>query len=498
MKNGIAAESLTKTTARALRWNYAGMMTKIVLSFGINTLLARLLGPRPFGELAVAMIVFGFGNLLANIGLTSALIQKRDLEDGDIRFGFTCQMVVGTVLMIALVASAPFWAAFFHDEKLVLLLRVFSTLFVLQAFGTTSTALLNRAQNVQVIQTNAILSYLVGYLLIGVPMAMLHYGIWSLVAAWLSQAFLNSALTYLRCRHSLAPLFDLSRLPLLAFGFRVLASNVCSWGISNLDNTIVARTAGPVMLGYYSRAFTLASMADSVTSGLLQVLLPAFSRIQHDTEKLRNAYPSVFGLLLLALLPGMAAVSSVAGVVVVGLYGEKWAPAIEYVRPIALALAINAVMAISGPLLAARGRPDKDFRRQIIAVVIAFVAYVLSVRISVLALSWTVLLVYVIRLVLLVDAVNQEIGSRWMDLLRCSYGALFLACICAASAKVLEVVLHFQNAFLRLLVVAGADFLVYVVLIVAFGKFFVGPCLARSPQLSELIPRKVRHWVTIE
>ncbi|WP_263415278.1 lipopolysaccharide biosynthesis protein [Terriglobus albidus] len=488
-------ENLTKKTARALKWNYVGIITKIGLSFGVNTLLVRLLGPRPFGELAVAMIVFGLGNLLSSIGLASALIQKDNLEEADVRFCFTCQMIVGSLLMLGLIASAPLWAVFFHDPKITLLLRVFSILFVLQAFGATSTALLNRKQDAHVIQANTIISYVIAYVGIGIPMALLHCDIWSLVVAWLSQALINSILTYVRSRHSLRPLFEFSRLHLLTFGFRVLAANLCSWGIVNLDNTVVGRTSGPVLLGFYSRAFTLASMADNITFGLLQVLLPAFSRVQQEETKLRSLYASIFGLLLFALLPILAAVSVSADVVVIGLYGKKWAPAIGYVRPIALAMALNAVMAISGPLLAARGRPGREFRSQFVAVVIAVIAYVSSARISVLALSWTVLLVYAIRLFLLVSAVNREIGSRWRDLLECSYSAVVMSVVTAGTAKLLLLVLNIENQFVKLVLVLLGVGVVMMTALMLFGSFFLGPSLRKSPQLMALIPKRFQRII---
>lgn len=488
-------ESLTRTTGRALGWNYAGMMTKMILALGINTLLARLLGPKPFGELAVALIVFGFGNLFANVGLSSALIQKQNLSEEDIRFCFTCQMGIGAAMTALVFVTAPVWSMFFHDPGLVLLLRVFSLLFVLQAFGTTSTALLNRKQDAKTIQSVTIISYTVAYLGVGVGSALMGAGVWSLVAAWLSQAFLNSTIMYVCSRHKLLPCFSRAHFPMLHFGVRILGANICSWGISNLDNTVVGRVSGPLMLGYYSRAFTLTNIAENITSGLLQVLLPAFSRVQSDKEKLRNIYASVFGLLLLVLLPICGAVSVTADVVIRGLYGARWAPAIPYLRPIALAMAVNAALAIAGPLLAARGKPQKELRSQLISVVIAVSAYIMAIHWSVTALSWCVLAVYLIRFVVLTRAVQGELDSRWGDLLSTSWPAFLLASVSSIAAYASAALSSHLPDVLRLLAVVVATGTATTATAMIFARRLFKPMFSRSPQLLSLVPARLQERI---
>jgi O-antigen/teichoic acid export membrane protein len=50
--------SMTRTAFSALRWNYAGFFARSGSNFIIGILLARLLGPKPFGQIAAAMVYF--------------------------------------------------------------------------------------------------------------------------------------------------------------------------------------------------------------------------------------------------------------------------------------------------------------------------------------------------------------------------------------------------------------------------------------------------------
>jgi PST family polysaccharide transporter len=488
-------ESITRSTGRALGWNYLGSFVRLILNFGINILLARLLGPRPFGELAVALLLFGLGNLLAGIGVSSALVQKADISSRDIRFCFTGQMIVGCAVSLLLVLSAPVWAAFFHQPELTLLLRILAPLFLFQSFGTIATALLNRAQNTRPIQIASIVSYTVAFAGIAAPMALLGCGVWSLVAAYLAQAFVNALIVYAYARHSLVPLLHRDSVSLFRFGFSVLGANICNWGISNLDNAVVGRVSGPVALGLYSRAFNLAAIpAESVIGNLLQVLLPSFSRIQADTKRLARIYVTAVGVVAMVLLPPLCAMATVPGVIILGLYGTKWVGAVWLFQPLVLAIPVNAMMALSGPTLASRAKPHMEMRLQFVVLLIAIAAYSISVRYSVLWLSWTVLAVYIVRFVALTEVTLREIGARWGDLARTVWPALVLAAVAASSAGLINLMLPLTAMWVRLVIVATGAALSTAICLFAGRRPLLRPIFRNLPQIENLMHAKLAQF----
>lgn len=490
-------ESLTKSTGRALAWNYAGSFTRAGLGFGTSIVLMRLLGPAPFGQVAVAILLFGFGNLLAGIGVGSALVQSASIDERDIRFCFTSQMIVGCAASLLLLLSAPAWATFFHQPELTRLLRFVAPMFIFQSFGTTSSAVLSRRQNTRPIQTAIVLSNAIAYLGVAIPMALLGWGVWSLVAAYLTQSLLNSVLVYLRVRHSLVPLLHRDGAKLFRFGLHVLGANLSSWGISNLDNTVVGRVAGPVALGIYSRAFSLAQMpSESIMGNLLQVLLPAFSKFQTDTKRLARVYMGAFGVAAIVLLPPFCAMAVVPGVIILGLYGTKWAGAIYLFQPLALAVPVNALMALSGPTLGARGKPRLEMKVQFAVLLVAICAFYVSVHYSVLCLSWTVLAVYLLRFAALTRVALHEIDATWVELLRASWPAILLAALAAGAAEVLNLSLPIATMWIRLAVIACGSAFVTVVVTVIFRTALLGPALKNLPQIKELMGERIRAFST--
>lgn len=492
-------DGLAKSTQSALRWQYLGNFTRLVLGLGINILLTRLLGPAPFGQLAAAMIVYGFASLLSNAGLSSALIQKKNLTAEDIRFCCTAQMLIALCLSAFLYASAFQWARFFHDPSTSSILHVLSVVFVLQAFGTTSTALLNRSLKTKVVQTCSILSYAVAYLFLGIPLALAGFGVWSLVTAQITQSLLYSVLAYSRVRHPVLPLLDRSHAGMLGFGYRVLLANMSSWGISNLDNTVVGRVSGSVALGLYNRAFTLAALpAEAVISGLLQVLLPSLSRVQGDTAKVARVYSALVGAVCMVLCPVFFAMAVVPEVVVLGLYGEKWAGAVALFQPLAIAIPLNALLALAGPVLSARGKPQLELRGQAIAVFVAGIVYTVAVHKSVLALSWSVPAVYLLRLWLLSGMALKEVRGSWRDLMSTVWPGLFLAIISASIVRVTSSLLPPMGYALRLVIVAASGAASVALCLLLRSTWLLRPILLNAPQFAEMFPGVFRRLLPCE
>src|SRR5437868_2883579 len=112
------------------------------LAFSIA--LARILSPAEFGTIGMLLVFSGFAQLIADSGLTSALIHKRDLHEIDKSTVFWIQMAAAGLLMAIYIASAGALAAFFRDPRLEELSRVMSPVFVIQALGQVHGALLRK------------------------------------------------------------------------------------------------------------------------------------------------------------------------------------------------------------------------------------------------------------------------------------------------------------------------------------------------------------------
>lgn len=472
--SGTQVSGLAKRSIGALKWNYLGTGGKIVSQLVIGILLARMLGPEPFGLIAIAWLMLGLGNLVADSGLSAALIQRQQISSRDIRYVFTLQMLAGLGLTLLAVLASPWIATFFGRADAASVLRWMSLLFVLQAFGQTSAAMLRRNLDHKRVQLLQVFSYLASYLLLGLPLAFSDMGVWSLVIAQLTQAGLFAVSAYLSVRHSLRPTLRADQLGLFKFGSKVLGSNLTSWGISYFDSAIIGRMLGMTDLGFYNRSMNLlASPMNAAVSTLQGVLLPFYSRLQGRVDDARDTYLAAICILSAMLAPAFAAIAAIPETTVLAIYGQEWQAAIVLITPLALAMPVNAVLAMGGPMMIGMGRAGMEASSQGFGFIVLVIAVVAAARISLAAVAWAVLAVYLLRAWLVTRLAARLVTAQSSSLFRALAGPLLLGAMAALAAWLLDhwLAIPLIHPGVRLIAVIGAVASVTLLSIVVWGNW---------------------------
>ncbi len=203
-------QSLTSKTIHGLKWTYLATAVSVVLQIGFVAVLGRLLTPAAFGLVAMAGVFLRFGSYFAQMGIGQALIQKPQLEPMDIRAAFTASVLVGALFCGLVWVLAPLAVHLLETPEIVPVVRIMGLVFIINGLSVTSLGLLRRRMNFRALSLIEVTSYGLGYGLTGVPLAIFGAGVWSLVAAGLSQAFIMLMMAYLIERHRVRPSFQWS------------------------------------------------------------------------------------------------------------------------------------------------------------------------------------------------------------------------------------------------------------------------------------------------
>lgn len=118
------AESLKNKTLKGLSWNFADTAVNQILRFVIGLVLARMLMPRDYGLIGIALIFVSIFEQIVDGGFTNALIQKKVPSEKDYGTAFFCNLTISIFLYLILFIFAPLIADFFDEEQLVLIIRV--------------------------------------------------------------------------------------------------------------------------------------------------------------------------------------------------------------------------------------------------------------------------------------------------------------------------------------------------------------------------------------
>jgi lipopolysaccharide exporter len=347
---------LTRHTLAGLQWTYLSVAIGAVLQFGMTAVLARLLTPTAFGLVALAGLFLRFVNYFAKGGILQALIQKTELSDDDVRASFTLSAGLSIAFAVLVLLGAPLAGQIAQDPDLVPVLRWLALSLLLQGFAAPSAAILRRGMRFRYLATVDIGSYVAGYVLVGLSLAMAGAGVYALVGAMLVQGATYAVSCYVAVRHSIIPSRSkASYQSILAFGARMSVIGFFEFLQSDLDTLAVGRWAGTAPLGLYNRAKMIAELPSyQLTSGLSGVLFPSFSAIQLDRDRLTRAYLSAIGAAAAIVLPLNAGMAVAAPELVLVLLGPQWVGAIEVIPWLLLAATFSLLGHFGGTVAEAQ------------------------------------------------------------------------------------------------------------------------------------------------
>jgi O-antigen/teichoic acid export membrane protein len=327
-----------------MRWSGASVVGRETARIAFTIVLARLVGPEAFGIVAQAAVYIAIVGLLLDQGFSSALIQRRRVEQDMPGAVVSVNLAVGAALMVLTVAVASAWAEFMNTPELMLVLTLLAPSLLIRAASVTPRAVLIRQMKFQTIAI-ADVTAAVGGGALGVAVALLGGSYWALVAQILTTDALV-LLVLILAGAGIRPNLHLRYVRTIAgFSGRAFAAGVLINSISrNIDNLLVGKFQGPEALAFYGLAYRLLLLpVQLLTITVGGVLFPAFSRHAHDLTAIRSQMTRATRTLAVLVLPGMALIAAAAPQLVGTMFGQDWEAAIPIVQVLAMAGAVQAI-----------------------------------------------------------------------------------------------------------------------------------------------------------
>jgi lipopolysaccharide exporter len=352
----VADTSLGTKTLRIAFWAYGSYVAGRLLVLASVAILARVLVPEDFGLVALALTFTALLETVNDFGLSQALIVSKE-EDVETKsntvFFYGLAIALGGALVI--VAIAPLVARFFDEPDLLPLVMVLSLNFPLRALGATHEALAMKSLNFRA-RTAAEICDVTVRGLVGIVLALLGFGAWSLVLGLLAGVAVWSSVLWrlipwrprLRARRSHAK-------ELFKFGGTLTGVDVLHGLTTSADSIIIGRVLGATSLGLYSIGFRLPQLAVvniSMTAGI--VLFPAYTKVEGG--RLRSAYLQSLRYTLVIAAPLAAGLIVMADPIVLALFGDQWGPSAAVMQIISLYALCLAIEIPGGTIFKVTGR----------------------------------------------------------------------------------------------------------------------------------------------
>jgi len=290
-----------------------------------TVILARLLTPRDFGLVAMVTTVTGVLRVFKDAGLSTATVQRQRITQAQVSNLFWINVAVSALTGFIVAALAPVIARFYHNPRLISITLLLSTTFLISGSTVQHQALLKRQMRFKALALIEVGSVAVG-VLVGVLMAIVGYGYWSLVGSSLSMEIAGLLLTWSISRWR--PGFPSRHSgigPLLRFGAHQTASGFIFYLARGCDNLLIGRFYGAYSVGLYSRAsFLLMRPLEQLLSPINAVFVPALSRLQSQQERYRSTFLRLYEAIALTGFLFTGLFLALARPLTLTLLGEKW------------------------------------------------------------------------------------------------------------------------------------------------------------------------------
>ena len=92
--------SIKRTLFTGIFYTAIARYSAIVISLFVTAVLSRLLSPEDFGIVAIATVIINFFSIFTDIGISPAIIQKKNLTKKDISALFSFTIWSGIVISL--------------------------------------------------------------------------------------------------------------------------------------------------------------------------------------------------------------------------------------------------------------------------------------------------------------------------------------------------------------------------------------------------------------
>jgi O-antigen/teichoic acid export membrane protein len=448
----LEQQGLLKKTVRGTFWLVLLRIFDQIFRFIKTIILARILSPDDFGLFGIAFIAISILDSFSQTGFQQALIRHKNKIEPYLDTAWMIQILRGFLLAILLFLSAPTISYFFGAPEAVEILRAISLAVLLQGFVNIGVVYFQR----DIEMKKYFLFQAVGVVAdfgVAVGLAIVFKNVWALVIGYIVANVIKTIFSYVV--HSYRPRFKMDfpkAKELFSFGKWIFGSNVLSFFLLQADSIFVEKFLGIASLGFYQISYKISSIVQTdIISG---ALFPAFSKIQHDSKKLKNAYLKALKLSMFVFAPATAGIVVLANRFILLFLGVQWLPSVSAVKALAISGFLWSLASVSAPIFQAIGKPKLETKYNFIRLLIMIILLFPFIKFwGLLGASMAVLLSVAISVSLMVVDTIKILEGKMLDFLKIS---IF---------PILNSLLMFLVVYLAKLFIIGVSYLGVILLV---------------------------------
>lgn len=367
-------------TATALGWKLLERFGTLGIQFVLQLILARILDPEHYGALSIMVIFTSLASVFIEGGLSTALIQRKDVTDEDYSSVFWSTFALAGILYVIIFFASPLIASFYEMPEIVAPFRVLALMLFPGAFNSVQTAKVSKEINFKSVFISKIGAIVVAGVA-GIIIALNGGGLWALVVQSLLNLVVSCIVMLFTVRFIPRFVCNIRRVAVLfSFGWKLLVSGLIDTLYQDLRSLVIGKKYDSSTLGYYNRGKQFPQLImNAVNASVQSVMLPVMAREQDEKEKVKAIMRNSISVSSYIIIPMMAGLAAVATPLVTVLLTEKWLPCVPFLMIYCFTFAFYPIHSCNLQAINAMGRSDIFLKLEIIKKTIGISSLVIAV-----------------------------------------------------------------------------------------------------------------------
>ena len=292
----FTSKSIKKKALAGAGWMTLSTATGVASEFFHTIVLARYLSPADFGLMAMALVIIRFGNTVSDMGISNAIIQKKDATSSQLSTLFWINALIGLVIFLLIFLFRHVICNFYNEDQLINVISFCSTIFLIFPAGQFSRSLLLKNLHFREVSLINIFSFITISSLT-IYLAYLNFGVYSLVFGYLAGELIRSILLYTISAKTWSPHFTFNPHEIshfIKFGAYNTGDKIANFFNVYFIDLMIGSLLGSSALGYYALSYNIVLRPITVINTIAsKVAFPILSSLQQHKQKIKSGYMKI-------------------------------------------------------------------------------------------------------------------------------------------------------------------------------------------------------------
>lgn len=364
---------------RSTLWSILGRYIPNFLQIVSTLVIARLVTPKEFGEVAIITIFIQIASLLVSSGFHEALVYR--VNNSQILYStvFYTNVAISALLYILLFVFSDYIASFYLIPRLSILTKVVGVNIIAYSLTYIQKVILTIEINFKTPALISLISSLCGCI-IGLILAFNNYGVWALVWQTLSINLIQLILFWIISKWK--PLFKFSikgLVSILPYSYKILMNNIVQTLYDNMYALVIGKYFSSQTLGYYNRMQTVAFFTTAnFMYAIESVFYPVLCRKKENKSELVRNFKKILRISAYLAFPVLIILLSLGESIIIALLTSKWLGGVVILKMLSIAYLFVPIIYTNNSFLKILNKPGVLFYTGIIKKIIGGIILILT------------------------------------------------------------------------------------------------------------------------